>query len=133
MTTVTVTAPSPTARSEDRLRNVLRADAAVTAAVGLFGLLGPSWYGGPAWVARAVGAALVLVGVEIALFARAGGRRLRLTGTVVAEAAFAWVAGALLAAGLVDMDTAGREVLVLTAVLTLAFGIAETRLVRALR
>jgi hypothetical protein len=129
VTTTSVSAPT----TEDRLRSVLRADAAVTAGVGPFGLLGPSWYGGPDWVGRGVGAALLLVGVKVALLARAGGRRLRVTGSVVAEAAFAWVVGAVLAAELVDMDTAGREVLLLTAVVTLAFGIAETRLVRALR
>ena len=129
----TVTAPTTSTRNEDRLRTVLRADAAVTAAVGLVGLLGPSWYGGPAWVARAVGAALVLVGVEVVLLARAGGRRLRITGSVVAELAFAWVVGSLLAADLVDMDSAGREVLVLSALVTLGFAITETRLVRALR
>jgi hypothetical protein len=129
MTVLTV--PTPTV--EDRLRTVLRTDGAVTAAVGLVGLAGPSWYGGPAWVARAVGAALVLVGVEVALLARSHGNRLRLTGVVVADSAFAWAVGAVLVADLVDMDTAGREVLLLTALVTLAFGIVETRLARRMR
>ena len=100
---------------------------------GLFGLLGPSWYGGPAWLARAVGAVLLLVGIEVGLMARSEGNRLRLTGVVVAELAFGWVVAVLLAAGLVDMDTAGREVLVATAIVTLWFGITETRLTRRMR
>ena len=126
MTTLTV----PTTNAAEQLRRVLRLDGAVTAGVGFVGLLGPSWYGGPAWVARAVGAALVLVGVEIALLARTS--RLRLLGTVVAELAFAWVVAAVAVAELVDLDAAGQEVLLLSAVVTLGFGIVETRLARAL-
>jgi hypothetical protein len=127
---MTTLATVPTTAAADQLRRVLLVDGVVTGGVGLVGLLGPSWYGGPAWVARAVGAVLVLVGIEVALLARSTGRTLRLTGTVVAELAFAWAVGVLVVAGLVDMDTAGREVLVLTALVTLAFGITETRLVR---
>ena len=126
MTTLTV----PTTGTADQLRRVLRLDGAVTAGVGLVALLGPSWYGGPAWVARAVGAAFVLIGLEVALLARTS--RIRLLGTVVAELAFAWVVVAVALAELVDMDGAGREVLLLTAVATLGFGIAETRLARQL-
>jgi len=126
MTTMTV----PTTNAAHQLRRVLRVDGVVTAGVGLLGLLGPSWYGEPAWLARTVGAALLLIGVEV--FLLASHRRLKLVATVVAEAAFAWVV-ALVVAGLVDMDTAGREVLALTAVVTLAFGITETRLVRSMR
>jgi len=127
MTTMTV----PSTATADQLRRVLRVDGVVTAGVGLLGLLGPSWYGGPAWVARAVGAALVLIGAEV--FLLASHERIRLVGTLVAEAAFAWVVAAVAVAAFVDMDTIGREVLLLTAVVTLAFGITETRLVRALR
>lgn len=126
MTAVATSAPTV----EDHLRGVLRADAVVTGAFGLLALAGPSWYGGPAWAARAVGAVLLVVALEVALLSRSQGRRLRLTGVVVAEAAFAWVVGALLAAGLVEMDTAGREVLLVSAVVTLGFGLAETRLAR---
>jgi hypothetical protein len=127
MTTMTV----PTTETADQLRRVLRVDGVVTAGVGLLGLLGPAWYAGPDWLARAVGAALVLVGIEV--FLLASHERLRLVGTVVAEAAFAWVVGALVVAGFVDMDVIGREVLLLSAVVTLGFGIVETRLARALR
>ncbi|HUR13082.1 MAG TPA: hypothetical protein VM097_01180 [Mycobacteriales bacterium] len=132
MSTMTAPAVSPTT-AEVRMRTVLRADAVVTGAVGLLGLLGPSWYGGPSWVARAVGAVLVLVAIEVAVLAGSSGRRLRVTGVVVAELAFGWVVAALLAAALVDMDTAGREVLLLSAAGTLGFGIAETRLARRMR
>jgi hypothetical protein len=58
--------------------------------------------------------------------------RIRLLGTVVAELAFAWTAVAVALAAFVDMDTAGQEVLLATAVVTLGFGIVETRLARAL-
>src|SRR6185369_5726084 len=119
MTAVTV---SP-ATTEDRLRSVLLADGVVTAGVGLVGLLGPSWYAGPGWLARAVGAVFLVVGVEVAVLSRGAARRLRLTGLVVAESAFAWTVTALLATALADMDAAGREVLVLTALGTLAFGV----------
>lgn len=129
MTTLTTSVPT----TEDRLRTVLRADAVLTAAFGVTALETAGWYGGPSWVARAVGAVLLLVAVEMAVLSRSHGRRLRLSGLVVAEAAFAWVVGSLLVAGLVDMDAAGREVLLLSAVASLGFGIAETRLARALR
>jgi hypothetical protein len=129
MTTITAS----TTTAEDRLRGVLRLDAVVTGALGLLALVGPSWYGGPAWVARAVGAVLVVVALEVAMWSREGGDRLRLRGTVVADAAFAWVVTVLLAAWLVDMDAAGREVLVLTALATLGFGISETALVRRMK
>jgi hypothetical protein len=126
MTSLTV----PTTGTAEQLRRVLRLDGVVTAGVGLVGLLGPAWYGGPAWVARVVGAAFVLIGVEVALLARAS--RIRLVGTVVAELAFAWVVTAVALAELVDMEPAGQEVLLATAVITLGFGIAETRLAKAL-
>ncbi|HUR52050.1 MAG TPA: hypothetical protein VMZ11_07995 [Mycobacteriales bacterium] len=118
---------------EERLRTVLRVDAVFTGALGLFVLLGPSWYGGPAWVARAVGAVLAAVAVEVGLWARSSGERLRLTGLATAAAAFGWVLTLLVVLALVDMDTAGREVIALTALVTLAFGITETGLVRRMR
>ena len=127
--TTALTAPATLAESQ--LRRVLQVDAVVTGAVGLFGLLGPAWYAGPSWVGRAVGLVLLLVAVEVGVLSRAP--RIALVGTVVAELAFAWVVGAVLAAAFLDMETAGREVLLATAVVTLAFGIIEMRLVRALR
>ena len=126
MTTLTV----PATGSAAQLRRVLEVDAVVTGAVGLFGLLGPSWYAGPSWGGRAVGLVLVIVALEVGLLARTA--RVALVGKVTAELAFAWTLGAVLAAAFLDMETAGREVLLATAVVTLAFGIAETRLVRAL-
>jgi hypothetical protein len=126
MTTLTV----PTTGAVSQLRRVLQIDAVVTGAVGLFGLLGPAWYAGPSWVARAVGLVLVVVAVEVGLMSRSA--RVALVGKVTAELAFAWVVGAVLAAVFLDMETSGREVLLATAVVTLAFGVTETRLVRAL-
>src|SRR5690242_10019794 len=113
MTTLTV----PTAVAGAQLRRVLQVDAVVTGAVGLFGLLGPAWYAGPSWVARAVGLALVLVAVEVGLMSRSS--RVALVGKVTAELAFAWVVGAVVVAAIFDMETAGREVLLATAVVTL--------------
>ena len=126
MTTLT----APTTEAASQLRRVLQVDAVVTGAVGLFGLLGPAWYAGPSWVARAVGAVLVLVAIEVGLMSRSP--RVALVGKVTAELAFAWVVGAVVVAAFFDMETAGREVLLATAVVTLAFGLVETRLVRAL-
>ena len=130
MTATTTPRTVPTTASADQLRRVLRVDGVVTAGVGLVGLLGPSWYAGPGWLARVVGAAFLVIGVEVALMART--ERIRLLGTVVAELAFAWTAVAVALAALVDMDTAGQEVLLTTALVTLGFGIVETRLARAL-
>jgi hypothetical protein len=127
MTTLTV----PATNAESQLRRVLQADGVVTAAVGLFGLLGPSWYAGPSWLARGVGLVFLLVGIAAAILSRSS--RVALVGTVVAELAFAWTVTAVALAALFDMDMAGREVLLVTAAGTLVFGILETRLVRAMR
>jgi hypothetical protein len=129
----TVTAPL-TRTTEDRLRTVLRADAAVTGAVGLFGLLGPtSTYGDIAgWLPRTIGAVLLVVAVDLLVAARLSGSRLRLAGTVTAELALAWVVATVAVLALVDLPFAGREVLALVGLATLGFAIAELRLVRSL-
>jgi hypothetical protein len=131
MTAVT----TPLARTtEDRLRTVLRVDAAVTGAVGLFGLLGPtSTYGDvPGWLPRTVGAVLLVVAVDLLLAARLAGSRLRLAGTVTAELALAWVVATVAVLALVDLPFAGREVLALVGAATLGFAVVELRLVRSL-
>ena len=131
MTAVT----TPLARTtEDRLRTVLRVDAAVTGAVGLFGLLGPtSTYGDvPGWLPRTVGAVLLVVAVDLLLAARLSGSRLRLAGTVTAELALAWVVATVAVLALVDLPFAGREVLALVGAATLGFAVTELRLVRSL-
>ena len=132
---MTTTSLTGFASAEDRLRAVLRADAAVTAAVGALALVGPTtWYGGtPGWLVRTIGALLVVTALEIGLLAQSSGRRLRLVGTVVAELAFAWVAASVVVLLAVDLEAVGREVVLLVAAATLGFGLAETRLVRALR
>jgi hypothetical protein len=131
MTAITT---SVTRATEDRLRTVLRVDAAVTGAVGLFGLLGPtSTYGDvPGWLPRVVGAVLLAVAVDVLLAARLSGRRLRLAGTVTAELALAWVIATVAVLALVDLPFAGREVLAIVGAATLGFAIAELRLVRSL-
>ena len=131
MTAVTT---SVTRSAEDRLRTVLRVDAAVTGAVGLFGLLGPiSTYGDvPGWLPRVVGAVLLAVALDVALAARLSGSRLRLVGTITAELALAWVVATVAVLALVDLPFAGREVLTIVGVATLGFALTELRLVRSL-
>jgi hypothetical protein len=131
---MTALTTSVTRTTEDRLRTVLRVDAAVTGAVGLFGLLGPtSTYGDvPGWLPRVVGAVLLAVAVDVLLAARLSGRRLRLAGTVTAELALAWVIATVAVLALVDLPFAGREVLAIVGAATLGFAIAELRLVRSL-
>ena len=130
--TATTTAHAPT--TEDRLRTVLRADAVVTGAVGLFGLLGsPSLYGDvPGWLPRAVGAVLLLVAIDLGIASRWSGRRLRLAGTVCAELALGWVVATVAVLALVDLPLAGTEVLLLVGAATLVFAVLELRLVRSL-
>ena len=131
MTAITT---SVTRTTEDRLRTVLRVDAAVTGAAGLFGLLGPTSTYGDAhgWLPRVVGAVLLAVAVDLVLAARLSGSRLRLAGTVTAELALAWVAATVAVLAFVDLPFAGREVLTIVGVATLGFAIAEIRLVRSL-
>jgi hypothetical protein len=129
MTTIALV-PSTT----DRLRLVLRADAVVTAAVGVLALESPlSWYGGaPGWLVRGLGVVLLVTGVDLALLSRASGRVLRIGTTVAAELAFAWVLATVAVLAVEDLPAAGAEVLVVVGLLTLGFGIAYHRLARAL-
>lgn len=132
---MTTTSLTGFASTEDRLRTVLRVDAVVTAGVGLLALVSPlSWYGDTAgWLVRTVGVVLLVVGVDLALLSRLSGRALRIAGTVTAELAFAWVAGTVAVLAFVHLPAAGVEVLALVGAATLLFGLAELRLVRALR
>src|SRR5438128_1905316 len=122
MTAVTTTRPRTT---DGRLRGVLRADAAVTAVAGLFALLGPtSTYGDvPGWLPRLVGAVLLAVAVDLVVAARLSGSRLRLAGLVTAELAVAWVVATVRVLALGDLPLAGREVLSLMGLATVAFAI----------
>jgi hypothetical protein len=120
--------------AEDRLRTVLRADAAVTAVAGLFALLGPtSTYGDvPGWLPRTVGVVLLAVAAGLAVVARLSGSRLRLAGLVAAELAVGWVVATVAVLALVELPAEGREVLALMGLATVGFAIAELRLVRSL-
>ena len=131
MTAITTT---PAATTEERLRTVLRVDALVTGAVGVFGLLGPtSTYGdSPAWLPRTLGAGFLLFAVVLAIVIR-GDASPRLAGTITAEAALLWVAAAVVIVAFVDLPTRGEVVVALTGLGTLFFGVTELRLVRALR
>ncbi len=129
MTTLTV---NPV---EDRLRTVLLVDAFV---VGLSGVLlaatPPSWYGSaPSWLSVVAGIALALAAADVGIASRWRGRRLRIAGLVTAELALAWTALMVVAAEVFDVRGDGLEVLALSGLATLVFGILETSLVRALR
>ncbi len=87
----------------------------------------------PGWLPRTVGAALLLVGLDLALVSRWSGRRLQVAGTVTAELAFAWVAATVVVLLTRDLPASGVELLLVVGAATAAFGVAETRLVRALR
>jgi len=135
--TATLTAPATPATdaATDRARTVLRVDAVVTAGVGLLGLLSPlDWYGdSPAWVVRGVAVALLVVAADLALAARLPARWLRTTATVTAELALVWVAATAVVLAVVELPTAGREVLLLQGLATLGFALAHLRAARALR
>lgn len=126
---------SPVRTAPDHARAVLAADAAVTAGVGLVGLLSPlDWYGGtPGWLVRALGVALLVVAADLALATRLSGRSLRLAATVTGELALAWVAATAVVLATVELPTAGREVLVGQGLLTLGFAVAHLRAARSLR
>ena len=125
-----------TASPQDRLRTVLKADAVVTAAVGAVALLAAEPLAeemGTTTVLRVVGAALVLVGVDLALLARLSGRRLALAGTVVGELALAWVLGTAVVLALGLASPVGAALLVGVAAVTAWFGVTELKLVKAIR
>ena len=127
---------TPTASSQDRLRTVLKADAVVTAAVGAVALLAAEPLAdemGTTTVLRVVGAALVLVGVDLALLARLSGRRLALAGTVVGELALAWVLGTAVVLALGLASPVGAALLVGVAAVTAWFGVTELKLAKAIR
>ena len=131
MTALTTTRVRTT---EDRLRTVLRADAAVTGAVGLFALLGPtSTYGDvPGWLPRTLGVVFLALAVDFVLAARLSGSKLRLAGLITGELALGWVVATIAILALVDLPGSGREVLAVVGLATLGFAVAELRLVRSL-
>ncbi|MDT7571329.1 MAG: hypothetical protein QOE05_1503 [Actinomycetota bacterium] len=130
---VTALTTTSATTAEDRLRSVLRLDAVVTGAAGLFALLGPgSTYGDvEGWIPRTLGALFVLAALVVAVESRTSGRTLRLIGTLTADAAFAWTVASIAILLLVDLPAKGEAVVALVGLATLLFGIVETRLVRA--
>lgn len=131
MTAVTASVARTT---EDRLRTVLRLDAVVTGLVGAFAVFGDTArYGDvPGWLPRAVGVVLLIVALDLAIAARWSGNRLRLAGLVCSELAFGWVVATIAVLALVDVPSTGTEILAIVGAATLAFAIAELRLVRRL-
>ena len=129
---VTALTTTPTATTEDRVRTVLRIDALVTGAAGLFALLSPaSMYGDvDVWIPRALGISFVLAGLLVAVESRTTGRTLRLVGALTADAAFAWTVASILILLLVDLPAKGEAAVAVVGLGTLVFGIVETRLVR---
>lgn len=134
------TAGSPTASSatpipaaEARMQRLLRLDALATGVAGLVGLLAPLslWGDVPALLPRAVGAVLLLVGADLLVASRWRGRRLRLTTTLTAELAVAWVAATVVVLAVHDLPLAGAEVLGMVGLVTAGFAVAELRAVRA--
>jgi hypothetical protein len=132
MTAVTTSRP---ATVEDRLRAVLRLDSVVTGLAGLFAVVGPtSAYGdGPGWLPRLVGVGFVLAALGLAMETRQTGSRLITIGAVCSAAAFAWTAVTVVLLLLVDLPPRGQLVLALVGLATLAFAVAELRVVRTLR
>jgi hypothetical protein len=132
MTTMTTTSAATT---EDRLRGVLWFDALVTGAVGLFGLIGPtSTYGDvPGWLPRTLGAGFLVFALGLAVALRGEQRLLRPAGSITGEAALLSAIAAAIVLALVDLPTRGEVVVGLVGLATLAFGITELVLVRALK
>lgn len=132
---MTAVATSTPVTTEDRLRTVLRVDAVVTGLAGLFAIVGPtSMYGDvPGWLPRGLGAAFVLAALLLAVEARATGSTLRIVGTLCMEAAFAWVVASIAILELADLPAKGEVLVGLVGLATLAFGVSELRLLRALR
>ena len=129
---VTALTTTPAATTEERLRTVLRVDAVVTGAAGLFALLSPaSTYGDvDSWLPRTLGIAFVLAALVVAVESRTTGRTLRLVAALTADAAFAWTLASILILLLVDLPAKGEAVVATVGLATLVFGIVETRLVR---
>jgi hypothetical protein len=132
MTALTTTLP---ATVEDRLRTVLRADSAVTGLVGLYALVGPtSTYGDlPGWLPRVVGLGFVLAALGLAAETRQSGSRLMTVSAVCSAAAFGWTAISVVLLLLADLPARGEAVIGLVGLATLAFAVAELRVVRTLR
>ena len=133
MTTGLTTTPyeAPATDPHRTLATVLRADAAVTAALGAVALLGPDvWGAAPGWLPRVVGAVFVVAALDVALVSRWTGRRLRLAGTVVGELALATAAASAVVLATADLPAAGALLVGVVGLLSAGFGVAELRLAR---
>ena len=130
---MTALAHAPAVTPAASMRAVLRADAVVTGVFGALALLAPTAWFDAGWLPRAVGAALLLVAVEVGLLSRSEGPRLRLVGTVTGELAAAWVVASVVVLLLVDLPTTGAVLVEVSAAVTAVFAVLELRLARRLR
>ena len=130
-----LTASAPTTSVADRLRGVLRLDAAACAGLGLVALAGPlTLYGSaPGWLPRAAGAALLVCAADLMLAARWSGRALRLAAVVAGELALLLAVALVAVVSLRDLPSSGVLLLLSTAAVSAALGLVELRLARALR
>src|SRR4051794_10268785 len=135
VTAMTTTPTTTTPRIEDRLRNILQVDAAVTGAAGVFALVGPtSAYGDlPGWLPRAIGAVFILVAAEVVLMSRWSGDRLLTAGRLVAAGALGWAITTVAILELVDLPVRGELFLAVVGAASLLLGVLELRATRTMR
>lgn len=136
MTTTLSTRPLTARTGEDRLRVLLRVDAALCAVTGLVALLaaGPvAELLGPdvsPTVVRVVGAALALWAVDAALLSRARGRLLRGTVRAAAWANLAWEVGTVVLVALGAFSLGGAVVVLAVAAAVGGLGLLQLRALR---
>lgn len=130
-------APAPLTARDDRLRTLLRVDAALCAGTGLVAalaapavadLLGPDV---PAAVVRIVGIALVVWALDAALLARASGRRLRRVVLVAAGGNVAWEVATVVLVALGAFSVPGAMVALVVAAVVGGLGLLQLRAARA--
>jgi hypothetical protein len=141
MTTTTVhptTGFTETLAAVTGVRRVVQADAVLCLVSGglLFAAAAPiADVAGlePTWPVAAVGAFLLLLGVNLLFLARAAARHLLAITPWSAESDFAWAIASVAVAVTVSMTGTGRALVLVQAVAVAAMGVAKLRAVRAAR
>jgi hypothetical protein len=87
----------------------------------------------PTWPVAAVGAFLLLLGVNLLLLARAAARHLLALTPWSADSDFAWVVASVVVAVAASMTGPGRALVLAQAVAVAGMGVAKLRAVRAAR
>ena len=121
-----------------RVRRVVQADAVLCLVSGglLFAGASPlAELAGlePTWPVAAVGAFLLLLGVNLLVLARASARHVLAITPWSAESDFAWAVASVVVALAVSMSGPGRAIVLAQAVVVAAVGVAKLRAVRAAR